>query len=131
MSPEKPMEPLTPEQWREFGRTRECHICLECFEAWDEAKVIDTCDYTGKYKGAAHRKCNLRYAILHYIPVVFHNLSSYDAHLFIRELGKKFDSRSTGVIAKNKEKHISFNVNVTIGKNKPLLGKKKWITKWL
>ena len=29
--PQKPMEPLTPEQWREFGRAREYHICLECF----------------------------------------------------------------------------------------------------
>ena len=123
-SPEKPMEPLTPEHWREFGRTRECHICLECFESWDKAKVIDPCDDNGKYRGADHQKCNLRYAIPHYIPVVFHNLSSYDAHLFIRDLGKKFDSRSIGVIAENKEKHISFNVNVTIEKKSPL-----WVRK--
>ena len=31
MFPEKLMEPLMPEQWREFSRVREYHICLECF----------------------------------------------------------------------------------------------------
>ena len=51
--PEKPMEPLILEQWREFSRLRECHICLECFEPLDE-KVRDHCHYTGKYRSAAH-----------------------------------------------------------------------------
>ena len=49
-----------------------------------------------------------------YTPVVFHNLSGYDAHLFIRELGKKCYSGSIGVIAENKEKYISFNVDVVV-----------------
>ena len=31
-------------------------------------------------------KCNLVYRIPSYIPVVFHNLSGYDAHLFTNEL---------------------------------------------
>ena len=60
--------------------------------------------------------CNLRYKIPSYIPIVFHNLSKYDAHLFIRELGKKFDKGRIGVIAENKEKYISFNVNVVVDK---------------
>ena len=58
--------------------------------------VIDHCHYNGKYRGAAHRKCNLQYAIPHYILIIFHNLSGYDAHIFVRELGKKFDSGSIG-----------------------------------
>ena len=49
------------------------------------------------------------------IPVVFYNLSGYDAHLFIRELGNKVDFGSIGVIAENKEKHINFNVDVVMG----------------
>ena len=35
---------------------------------------------------------------------MFHNLSAYDAHLFIKELGKKFHRGDIGVIAENKEK---------------------------
>ena len=45
--------------------------------------------------------CHLRYKIPHYISIVFHNLSGYDAHLFIREFGKKFDTGKIGVIAEN------------------------------
>ena len=56
----------------------------------------------------------LRYKIPSYIPVVFHNLSGYDAHLFVRELGKK--SKDIGVIAKDKEDYITFSVNIVVGK---------------
>ena len=34
--------------------------------------------------------------------------------LFIRELGKKFNTGKIGVIAENKEKYISFNVDVVV-----------------
>ena len=44
--------------------------------------------------------------------MVFHNLSGYDAHLFIKELGKH--SKDIGVIAKNKEDHIIFSVDVAV-----------------
>ena len=85
MFPEKPMKPLTHEQWRKFNKTTNCHICLKGFKE-DNPKVRDHCHHTGKYRGHAHSICNLRYKIPHYIPIVFHNLSGYDAHLFIREL---------------------------------------------
>ena len=35
--------------------------------------------------------------------------------LFIKKLGKKFNSGSIGVIAENKEKYISFNIDVIMG----------------
>ena len=41
---------------------------------------------------------------------LFHSLSDYDAHLFIRELGKMFESESIGVIAENKEASLSMNI---------------------
>ena len=42
----------------------------------------------GKYRGAAHNICNLRYKIPKEIPVVFHNGSTYDYHFIIKELVK-------------------------------------------
>ena len=45
---------------------------------------------------------------------MFHNLSGCDAHLFIKELGKKFNKRDIQVIAENKEKYISFNVKINV-----------------
>ena len=68
---------------------------------------------------------NLRYKIPNYIPIVFHNLSRYDAHLFIRELGKKFNTGKIGVIAENKEKYISFNIDVVVDSYMDNLGEVK------
>ena len=45
---------------------------------------------------------------------MFHNLSGYDSHLFIKELGKKFNKGDIGVIRENKEKHIRFNVKINV-----------------
>ena len=56
----------------------------------------------------------LRYRIPSYIPVVFHNLSGYDAHLFIRELGAHTSDME--VIAKNKEDYISFSIKALVEK---------------
>ena len=43
---------------------------------------------------------------------MFHNLSGYDAHLFIRELGAHASDME--VIAKNKEDYISFSIKVPV-----------------
>ena len=52
-------------------------------------------------------------------------------HLFIRELGKQFDFGSISVIAENKEKYISFNINVAKDNSKTPFSKKKQITRCL
>ena len=88
---EKLMKPLTHEQWRKYHRAIKCQICSKGFKK-GEIKVRDQCHYTGKYREPAHSICNLRYKISHYLPIVFHNLSRYDAHSFVRELVKKFDT---------------------------------------
>ena len=51
-------------------------------------KVRDHCHYTGKYRGAAHNICNLRYKVPKEIPIVFLNGSTYDYHFIIKELVK-------------------------------------------
>ena len=48
---------------------------------------------------------------------MFHNLSGYDAHLFIKELAaSSTDGAKMGVIAKNKEDYISFSIKVEVNK---------------
>ena len=49
-----------------------------------------------------------------YIPIACHNLSGYVAHLFIKEVGRRFNKNDIGVIAENKEKYISFNVKINV-----------------
>ena len=110
--PEVPMIPLGKPQLKEYKNATKCHICFKEFK--DKGKVRDHCHYTGKYRGAAHFGCNLRYKIPSYIPVVFHNLTGYDVHLFIRELAKH--TSHMGVIAKNVEDYISFSIKVEVDK---------------
>ena len=54
-------------------------------------KVKDYWHYTGKYRGAAHSICNLKYSIPKEIHVVFHNGLNYDHHFNIEKLAKKGD----------------------------------------
>ena len=74
-------------------------------------KVRDHCHYTGKYRGAAHNICNLRYKVLREIPVVFHNSSIYDYHFIIKELVKEFDGNFE-CLRENTEKYITFSAPI-------------------
>ena len=108
--PQKPMAELTDALKREHEAAEKCHICLKEFNGRRNRKVRDHCHFTGLYRGVANNDCNFKYRIPDYISFVFHNLSGYDAYLFIKELGKRFNKNDIGVIAENKEKYISFNV---------------------
>ena len=72
-------------------------------------KVRDHCHYTGKYRGAAHNICNLRYKVPKEIPVVSHYGSTYDYHFIIEELVKEFEG-NFGCLGENTEKYITFSV---------------------
>ena len=105
------MESLTSAEKKEYAKLKKCHICLKPFSA-KVPKVRDHCHYTGKFRVPAHRICDLNFKILSYIPVIFHTLSSYDTHLFIKELGK--ETNELGVIARNKEDYIKISVDIAV-----------------
>ena len=72
-------------------------------------KVKDHCSYTGKYRGAVHDICNLRYKTPKEIPVLFHNGSTYDYHFIIIELVEEFEGEFE-CLDENTEKLITFSV---------------------
>ena len=74
-------------------------------------KVRCHCHNTGKYRGAAHSICNLRYKTPKEIPIVFHNGSTYDYHFIINQLAKEFDGQLE-CLGKNTEKYITFSVPI-------------------
>ena len=76
-------------------------------------KFKDHCHFTGRYRGAAHNKCNLNYRKPNFTPVVFHNLSGYDSHLFIKNLG--FSKGDIDCIPNNEEKYITFSKTIQVG----------------
>ncbi|PFX12774.1 putative uncharacterized transposon-derived protein F54H12.3 [Stylophora pistillata] len=90
-----------------------CWLCGEDFEE-EKDKVRDHCHYTGKFRGAAHNSCNLKFQRPKFIPVVLHNLANYDAHLFVRNLG--VSEGDIDCIPNNEEKYISFTKHIVVDK---------------
>ena len=125
----EPMD-ITHEQEIEFQNSTRCSICNKQFKNGDTKvrdanssqatfstlgrKVRDHCHFTGKYRGSAHEKCNLDYCFKHFkVPVFFHNLKNYDAHLIIEkanELNQELNpNKRIKVIAQNSEKQRDYN----------------------
>ena len=90
------MTELTDMLKRKHEEAEKCHLCLKEFNDPRNRKVRDHCHYIGLYRGAAHNTCNLKYRIPDHIPIVFHNLSGYDVHLFIKELGRNLTKTILG-----------------------------------
>ena len=118
----KDMIPLTKEEKEDYNNQKVCYICKKEFITSDTIessslegnkhyKVRDHCHYTGKYRGAAHNICNLRYKIPKDIPIIFHNGSTYDYHFIIRELAKEFEGNFE-CLGENTEKYITFSVPI-------------------
>ena len=128
-----------PDELNQFNNTTKCWICKGEFDdTADEKgykkneKVKDHCHYTGRFRGAAHNSCNLKYKKPKFIPVVFHNLSGYDSHLFIKNLG--YTDGNIDCIPNTEEKYISFTKNTVTGsytnkegKTKPIKHKIRFI----
>ena len=74
-------------------------------------QVRDHCHCTGKFRGAEHSICNLRYTIPKEIPEVFHNGSTYDYHFIIKQLAREFKGNFE-CLGENTEKYITFTVPI-------------------
>ena len=103
---------LTKEEEKEFQSVTICHICEEKLSLDKKSKVRDHCHFTGKYRGAAHNKCNLECRKPLILPVVFHNLQGYDAHLFIKKLAKVQGDLFS--IPTTEEKYITFSKFIAV-----------------
>ena len=88
-----------------FQKSNNCWICKKLIDN-DEDKVRDHCHITGKFRGAAHKRCNLNFKSTIKVPVIFHNLKGYDSHLIFNELAK-FDVK-INVIPNGLEKYMTF-----------------------
>ena len=79
-------------------------------------KVRDHCYFTGEYRGAAYRICNLKYSASKDIPIVYHNRSNYgfyhnrSNHFFIKLLAEEFEKQFT--LLENADIYITFAVLV-------------------
>ena len=102
---------MKKEDWDHHNAADTCWICGGDFKPYSNGdsealwKVRDHDHLTGKYRGAAHSKCNLSLRIDPYrtpIPVFFHNLKNYDSHHIISAIGRT-EEKKTAVTDKNGE----------------------------
>ena len=96
---------------KQFQEATECHICKKGINRETDVVVRDHCHFTGKFRGAAHQACNLAYKIEksnYKLPIVFHNLRGYDAHLIFQKIKRRHGK--IDVIPNNSERYISFTV---------------------
>ena len=110
---------MSDEDKKKYNDAKDCLICKENL---GNDKVRDHCLLSGKYRGAAHKDCNLKCQIPKFIPIVFHNLSGYDSHLFIKKLAntnlgdqRSISSGKLNCIPNNEEKYISFSKEIKVG----------------
>ena len=89
--------------------------CWICGKEWsndkNNPKVRDHCHFTGEYRGAAHKFCNLKLKIKPgktNIPMIFHNLKGYDSHLIMQKIHTA--NGNITCIPNNAEKYISFGI---------------------
>ena len=118
----KEMIPLTKEENKSYKEQKICHICEKkfCMDKDDEnyknrKQVKDQCHYTGKFRGAAHSKCNLNYKFPKDIPIIIYN-ASYDTHFIISQLEEEFKGELK-CIGENMKKYITFKVPIKKGDN--------------
>ena len=109
---------MNEETEKHFQEATNCYVCNQPFSQ----KVIKVRDhdhlgvngdpespaYTN-YRGAACQRCNFSLKNPPFIPVYFHNLRNFDAHLLLAEAGK-YKDRKLSCIPNNMEKYISFSV---------------------
>ena len=92
---------------------QQAKTCYACILELKEDRVQDHCHLTGKYRGAAHSKCNLKTKTLTFVPVLFLHLEGYDSHLFVKSLGGKINC-----IPKTDKKYIPFSKKVVYNPDK-------------
>ena len=110
------MIPLTDEEQKYYDSQKKCYICEKWF-VYDKEKdtyknykkVRDHCNFTRKFRGAAHSICNLRYSVPLDIPVIFHNGSKYDYQFIIKELAEKFKGEDFKCLQKILKNILAFH----------------------
>ena len=84
---------IIPQKEESFQQPKVCWLC-EASVARSFAtplgddKVQENDHLTGKYRGAAHNRCNLncKQKSSSFVPIFFYNFSGYDCHIILEEL---------------------------------------------
>ena len=103
---------ITDEHHDLIEKATECCLCKKVFIKYDKTygRIVRHHNHlTGKIIGAACNSCNLKCRQATFIPVLFHNLKHFDAHILCQNLSH-FKHRKLKCIAQNTENYVSFSI---------------------
>ena len=75
---------MTKEDDEDFENCAKFWICDNSY-AGGGVKVRDHYHITGRYRGSAHRDCNINVKLNHKIPIEFQNTENYDSDLIMQK----------------------------------------------
>ena len=111
----KKMLSLTKEDLKSYQDAKVYYICrkrtLKNAKDINYRKFRNHCHYIGKYRGAAHSICNLKFNVPNEIPVFFSNGSNYDYHFIIKKIANECEGQSE-CFGENIEKYENFSVPI-------------------
>ena len=101
------------DEWQDNFEQVDCLFCGESLVQDNVRDAVKDHDHiTGRYRGAAHRSCNINYFRINsekeIIPVIFHNLKGYDAHHIMSGIAEV--QSELKCIPQNMEKYVSFSM---------------------
>ena len=85
------------------------HICWICKQELNMDKVRDHCHVTGRFRGAAHKNCNINLRLRRKLLIIFHNLQGYGGYIIFKELNNF--NVDIDVVPKGIDKYLSILVN--------------------
>ncbi|KAL4143453.1 hypothetical protein QTP88_005784 [Uroleucon formosanum] len=94
------------EQLQTHDTCTTCNLCKNGFSK-ENRKVADHSHLSGHFRQTLCNTCNLKLQTPNFVPCFFHNLSNYDAHFIVTELG--YNTQTISVIPNSEEKFISFS----------------------
>ena len=97
---------INTEFYRKLMEQNNCHICGSSLT--HQTKYLDHDHVTGEARGYSCNICNLNFKFKNFIPVIFHNLSSFDGHLILNGLEDLKDNVSC--VPTSMEKYLSFTI---------------------
>ncbi len=95
---------MTPEDQKIFENSKICSICAKPFGT--QEKVRDHDHYTGKFRGAAHKGCNIQMRKTYKVPIFLHNFRGYDAHIIVMAMSE-YPTIEIKVIGQGYEKYLT------------------------